>query len=823
MVTRVIFLTSGTTWTVPQDWTPSNNTIEAIGGGGGSGSAWPAGGAGGGGGAYTKLSNLQLIPGQTVYINIGTGAATPTANGGDTWLNSLRNAAPTSSATGVLAKGGSFSSNTTGGLGGQASACIPSATAFSGGNGGNGGVNGAGGGGGGAGGPSGAGANGGNPVGTAAGGGGGSNGGSGGSSPGAGGASGGSPAGSGGAAATSGAAAVAGGIGAGGGGGGGGLATTNYQGGAGGAGNVYIATQGTVTAGTVGGPGGGSGGGTSTAGPATTTGSGGLYGGGQGNQNGDTSGSAGQGIIVITYTPPSYASRLAANGSLYVGGSIDELTNNPITFGSLLFDGSTGYLTLPSNSAFTIGTGDFTIETWLYPTSFKRFGTIFSTTSLYTVANNFYLQTDANGNKIVLSSNGTVLLTSNNTLNLNAWNHIAAVRSGTTLTIYINGLSQGSVTNSQSFVSDTPNIGSVNATTYPISGYISNFRIVNGTAIYTANVTPPTQPLTAVTNTKLLLNTTTIPSTSAFTDIGPNNFSVTSSGTVTSTTQTPIKPNGYYNYYFNNANPDFIMASPSASYQLTGDFTIECWIYGIGTGAAQFGIVTLTNATSSGSNGLTIFLDTSSRLGFFVNGTSTLTYSATNTILANTWYHIALVRSGSTNTMYVNGLSVSTSATTPTWPATPSIGIGRFYNDNTTLTWNGYITNLRIVKGTAVYTANFTPQTSSLRSIPNTLLLTCQSNTIIDNSPNPITLTRTSGNAAVTSNTSPLSTYNYSGTGISVQRVTSTSNAQVQTGVLQVTGIFDEYTINGGSVARRLYPTGNLQIAGVFDEVTRPT
>jgi len=507
------------------------------------------------------------------------------------------------------------------------------------------------------------------------------------------------------------------------------------------------------------------------------------------------------------------ASRLTNTGNLVVNSTIDELTNNPILFGSLLFDGSTGYLTLPSNSAFTIGTGDFTIETWLYPTSFKRFGTIFSTTSLFTVANNFYLQTDANGNKIILSSNGTVLLTSNNTINLNAWNHIAAVRSGTTLTIYINGLSQGSVTNSQSFVSDTPNIGSVNATTYPISGYISNFRIVNGTAIYTANVTPPTQPLTAVTNTKLLLNTTTIPSTSAFTDSGPNNFSVTSSGTVTSTTQTPIKPNGYYNYYFNNAGPDFIMASPSASYQLTGDFTIECWIYGIGTGSAQFGIVTLTNATSSGTNGLTIFLDTSSRLGFFVNGTSTLTYSATNTILANTWYHIALVRSGSTNTMYVNGSSVSTSATTPTWPATPSIGVGRFYNDNTTLTWNGYITNLRIVKGTAVYTANFTPQTSSLSSIPNTLLLTCQSNTIIDKSLSPITLTRTSGNAAVTSNTSPLSTYNYSGTGISVQKISNV-------GLLQTTGIIDEFTIKSGSVAQRVNLNGNLQLAGIFDEWT---
>jgi hypothetical protein len=508
------------------------------------------------------------------------------------------------------------------------------------------------------------------------------------------------------------------------------------------------------------------------------------------------------------------ASRLTNTGNLVVNSTIDELTNNPITFGSLLFDGSTGYLTVANNAAFNFGTGNFTLESFVYITGYPNNAMLwYSSNAAGTLANGLQFYITSSGTVAVGISAVAVVCTTAATVPLNVWAHLAVTRSGSNFTIWINGVSSATGTSANTITNPTTNYIGNNASSVYFNGYMSNFRVINGTALYTATFTPPLQPLTAITNTQLLLNTPIVPSTSAFLDSSTNAFTVTTVGTVTSNALTPVRPNGYYNYYFNNAGPDFIMASPSASYQLTGDFTIECWIYGIGTGSAQFGIVTLTNATSSGTNGLTIFLDTSSRLGFFVNGTSTLTYSTTNTILANNWYHIALARSGSTNTMYVNGLSVSTSAITPTWPATPSIGIGRFYNDNTSLTWNGYITNLRIVKGTAVYTANFTPQTSSLSSIPNTLLLTCQSNTIIDKSLSPITLTRTSGNAAVTSNTSPLSTYNYSGTGISVQKISNV-------GLLQTTGIIDEFTIKSGSVAQRVNLNGNLQLAGIFDEWT---
>src|SRR5437868_308834 len=93
-----IFLTSGTTWTVPNDWVNSNNTIEVIGGGGGGGGGFQQstgnggyGGGGGGGGGYSKAVNVTLTPGAVVGINIGTagsgGASSANGTAGtDTYL-----------------------------------------------------------------------------------------------------------------------------------------------------------------------------------------------------------------------------------------------------------------------------------------------------------------------------------------------------------------------------------------------------------------------------------------------------------------------------------------------------------------------------------------------------------------------------------------------------------------------------------------------------------------------------------------------------------------------------------------------------------------
>ncbi|HEX2859644.1 MAG TPA: SPRY domain-containing protein [Alphaproteobacteria bacterium] len=310
--TKTVFLTSGTTWTVPSDWS-GDNTIEVIGAGGGGG--FGAGGGttyagSGGGGGYAKATSVTLTIGASISYNVGMGgvAATPATSGagsagGDTWFNGASLAVAS-----VGAKGGTGGTSGSGGTGGAASSARGGAGggttnpgapyAYSGGNSGGGSGYVSGPGGGGAAGPNGNGANGGDmsSAGSAgSGGGGGANGGSVGgngtsTTGGAGGAN--RFGGGGGGAATASVDSTAGAFGA---GGGGGVSSAHGLGSKGGDGIEWGGA----------GAGGGGGGGESS---IYRGGDGGLYGGGGGgagytSTNQGNPGNGAPGIVVITYVP----------------------------------------------------------------------------------------------------------------------------------------------------------------------------------------------------------------------------------------------------------------------------------------------------------------------------------------------------------------------------------------------------------------------------------------------------------------------------------------------------------------------------------------
>jgi hypothetical protein len=300
---KTVFITSGSTYTIPSDFS-FLNSVEAIGGGGG-GFTNSTRSGGSGGGAYSASDQVTgLTANGTVYINVGsggTGGASAIA-GGDTWFNAASNAAPTLTTQGVLAKGGSAANSRIGANGGSSVSGVGTIR-NSGGSGGAG--NSAGGGSGGGGGAAGPGGNGGGTTTTNPN----TDGGQGGSSgatltsPGTNGIVGGAAAGGnggassgqvGGSGATAAAAANATSP-TNGGGGGGGFATTNINAGAGSAGTYWTATAG----GTAGSGGGGGG----AAGITNATGgNGGLYGGGAGGSTASSAGaSGGQGIVVFTY------------------------------------------------------------------------------------------------------------------------------------------------------------------------------------------------------------------------------------------------------------------------------------------------------------------------------------------------------------------------------------------------------------------------------------------------------------------------------------------------------------------------------------------
>jgi hypothetical protein len=298
MTTKRVFITSGTSYTLPADWNPSNNTVECYGAGGeiiNNGA-----GTGTGGGAYASVTNLNVSPGASVTIQIGT-PAKYTGGSGDTFFNatSLANAQTKGSTVSVGAQGG-YDIN-----GGAAGSSVGNVT-YSGGAGATGG-SGAGGGGGGCAGPYGNGGNAGTGY-ASGGGGGGANGGSdgGNGSPPRGGDGGNGHGGSGGGAGSTGGAAGNGTSGSGGGGGG-----AYYGNQVGGKGAFDNSVYNDSTHGPGGGGGGsGSGGSGSNAAGGSSNGYGGGGGGGglvSGGSNG-ANGTSTNGLIVLTYVPASLAS-----------------------------------------------------------------------------------------------------------------------------------------------------------------------------------------------------------------------------------------------------------------------------------------------------------------------------------------------------------------------------------------------------------------------------------------------------------------------------------------------------------------------------------
>ena len=222
-----------------------------------------------------------------------------------------------------------------------------------------------------------------------------------------------------------------------------------------------------------------------------------------------------------------------------------------------------------------------------------------------------------------------------------------------------------------------------------------------------------------------------------FLDGSTNNFTITRNGNTTQGTFSPFSQTGWGNYF--DGSGDYLTTPNNAALTLgSGDFTIEMFIFCPNT--ANGNIQILYDQRSAGGQTVpTIYLESNGYLQYYVAGANKITYSTA--VTSNAWNHIAISRSGSNTIMFLNGAQVGSTYTTLDTLAGNAVGIGA-YLGTPSLYYTGYMSNLRVVKGTAVYTSNFTPPTSPLTAITNTSLLTCQSNRFIDNSSNNFTITR---------------------------------------------------------------------------------
>ena len=216
---------------------------------------------------------------------------------------------------------------------------------------------------------------------------------------------------------------------------------------------------------------------------------------------------------------------------VWAGGS-DRTT---ATSKSVAFDGSNDYLSTSSSSSdFTMGTGDFTIECWVYSETNSSDNPIFQISDTSDgFKDNGYDDTltvwhRPAGNWVFCAS-GSEQETSASPPPMNVWYHIALVRNSGTTTLYFNGKKINSATDNTDYDGTYIVIGGYYDTSYVFKGKISNFRVVKGTAVYTSSFRPPTKPLTNITNTKLLCCNNDSVTGSTVTPVTINNTGTTAS------------------------------------------------------------------------------------------------------------------------------------------------------------------------------------------------------------------------------------------------------------------------------------------------------
>jgi len=447
------------------------------------------------------------------------------------------------------------------------------------------------------------------------------------------------------------------------------------------------------------------------------------------------------------FTITSFGNTSVQDFNPFLSSTYTGITYNQsdITNWSGYFPGNgSNYLAGPSNAAFAMGTGDFTIEFWAYFTnSADDNGPIFDTR---TSANNGVLIRQGNGaggiaNRVDCNCAGTTA--SSGTITFNAWTHVAVVRASSSLKIYLNGVGGTAVTASGNASASNSYIGAFfDGLSVNFDGYLNNLRVVKGTAVYTANFTPPTSNLTAISGTSLLTL-----QNAAFTDNSTNNFVITPFGNVTVTGNSPFNTTGFWSNYFDGSG-DYLQTPSNSAFALgTGDYTVECWIYAT-SNPSDVGIYE-GRSGGAASDGFTLTAFSSSVIRIFSGG---VLVASSGTSYVNQWTHVAVTRASGTTTLWINGVSQGTSSTSYNCTNTDAVvGGGRYSGGSSVNTsFPGYISNFRIVKGTAVYTGAFTPPTSPLTAITNTSLLTCQNGSFRDNSTNNFTLT-VAGNTSVQS------------------------------------------------------------------------
>ncbi len=409
----------------------------------------------------------------------------------------------------------------------------------------------------------------------------------------------------------------------------------------------------------------------------------------------------GTGSTFVDSSP--YTRTITANGDV-----TQSATQSKWGTRSAYFDGSGDYL---ETTIASIGTGDFVAEAWFYVDgSNSTFRHIFDTRT--SDATGFSLGVD-DSNRIFLFSVNAFRVQAG-TVSANTWHHVALARDSGNVRVYFNGTQVGSTwTDSTNYNQTTLHIGRYysNVDQFQWLGYLDDIRVTVGSSrgYAGATITVPTAafpdtdanglvPDPFFSSVALLLHADGTGST--FVDSSPTPKTITASGDATQSA-TQFKWGTKSAYFDGSGDYLTVPAIP-----LGDNFAIECWVYPVSRATTLPCVWGNYNSYASGA--LALFAGhlagNTSKYQLAVNGGSFPSVQSTSDIIYGAWSHIAVVRSGNTLTLYINGATEgSMSVAGMTFGGVgPTFAIG-LSQDNPSAAFHGYVDDFRITAGQSRY------------------------------------------------------------------------------------------------------------------------
>ena len=404
---------------------------------------------------------------------------------------------------------------------------------------------------------------------------------------------------------------------------------------------------------------------------------------------------------------------VTANGDPQLSSSTKKIGS-----GSMYFDGSGDYLSIPDSDDWNFGSGDFTVDFWVnfdtVPGSSEWVNLITQRQSGWTDYMQFYWGYDQDfGFDMYTGGTRHVNLWSNFVPSTGTWYHVAYVRDGDDFKVYVDGLDRtrtdiGDVSYSGSVgdYSASLEIGRINDATYSkeLDGYIDELRITKGQARWTSSFTPDTSPYSADANTTLLLHMDG--------DESDSNHTVTFNGDADLSATSKWDGSLYF-----DGSGDYLSIPDSDDWDFgSDDFTIDAWVKVANSYTTQHSTIVaqydwdssdmawnLQKLRNSSGNNLYFTISTDGSNWFAIQSDSAL---------SEDWNHVAVVSDGNEISLYVNGAKqTQTMSAQVINPSSNLLYIGG-KDDSYPNVCNGYIDELRISKGVARWTSNFVPDTS---------------------------------------------------------------------------------------------------------------